>query len=99
MHYTTNCNTQSNAPKDVRDQRPKYVELIAIINKLLLLHLVGVMSFISMMNGQANIKLSTLFVQIITKLVFTRITLKTCVGQNGSSFGKFCVEWKVNTIS
>ena len=34
--------TQSSAPKDGRDQRPKHVELIGIINKPLLLHLVGV---------------------------------------------------------
>ena len=42
MHYTTCCNTQSSAPEDGRDQRPKHVELIGIINKPLLLHLVGV---------------------------------------------------------
>ena len=30
------------APEDGRDQRPKHVELIGIINKPLLLHLVGV---------------------------------------------------------
>ena len=42
VHYTTNCNTQSNAPDDGRDQRPKHAELIGIINKPLLLHPVGV---------------------------------------------------------
>ena len=42
MHYTTSCNTQSSAPEDGRDQRPKHVELIGIINKPLLLHLLGV---------------------------------------------------------
>jgi len=42
LHYTTSCNTQSSAPEDGRDQRPKHVELIGIINKPLLLHLVGV---------------------------------------------------------
>jgi hypothetical protein len=42
VHYTTSCNTQSSAPEDGRDQRPKHVELIEIINKPLLLHLVGV---------------------------------------------------------
>ena len=35
-------NTQSSAPEDGRDHRPKHVELIGIINKLLLLGLVGV---------------------------------------------------------
>ena len=42
VHYTTSCNTQTSAPEDGRDQRPKHVELIGIINKPLLLHLVGV---------------------------------------------------------
>ena len=40
--YTTSCNTESSAPEDGRDHRPKHVELIGIINKSLLLHLVGV---------------------------------------------------------
>ena len=42
VHYTTSCNTQSSAPEDGRDHRPKHVELTGIINKPLLLHLVGV---------------------------------------------------------
>jgi len=42
VHYTTSCNTQSSTPEDGRDQRPKHVELIGIINKPLLLHLVAV---------------------------------------------------------
>jgi hypothetical protein len=42
VHYTTNFNTQSSAPEDGRDHRPKHVELIGIINRPLLLHLVGV---------------------------------------------------------
>ena len=42
VHCTTSCNTQSSAPEDGRDQRPKHVELIRIINKPLLLYLVGV---------------------------------------------------------
>ena len=41
MHYTTSCKTQSSAPEDGRNPRPKHVELIGIINKPLLLHLVG----------------------------------------------------------
>ena len=40
--YTTSCNTQSSAPEDGRDHLPKHVGLIGIINKPLLLHLVGV---------------------------------------------------------
>jgi len=42
VHYTISCNTQSSAPEDGRDQRPKHVQLIGIINKPLLLHIVGV---------------------------------------------------------
>jgi len=42
VHYTTTCNTQSSAPEDGRDYRPKHVEPIGIVNKPLLLHLVGV---------------------------------------------------------
>ena len=42
VHYTTSCNTQSSAPNDGQDPRPKHVELIGIINKPLLLHLIGV---------------------------------------------------------
>ena len=42
VHYTTCCNTQSSASEDGRDHRPKHVELIGIINKPLLLHLVRV---------------------------------------------------------
>ena len=41
VHYTTSCNTQSNAPEDGRNHCPKHVELIGIINNPLLLHLVG----------------------------------------------------------
>ena len=41
VHYTTSCNTQSSASEDGRNNCPKHVELIEIINKPLLLHLVG----------------------------------------------------------
>ena len=34
--------TQPNAPEDGRNYRPKHAELVGIINKPLLLHLVGV---------------------------------------------------------
>ena len=41
VHYTTSCNTQSSAPRDGQNNCPKHVELTGIINKPLLLHLVG----------------------------------------------------------
>jgi len=40
VHYTASGNSHSGDPEDGRDQR--HVELIGIINKPLLLHLVGV---------------------------------------------------------
>jgi len=42
----TSCNTQSSAPEDGRNHRPKHVELIAIINKPLFLHLVGCLCYL-----------------------------------------------------
>ena len=41
VHYTTSYNTQSSAPDDGQNNFPKHVELTGIINKPLLLHLVG----------------------------------------------------------
>jgi len=41
VHYTTDCNTQSSAAEDGQNKWPKHVELTVIINKPLLLHLVG----------------------------------------------------------
>ena len=44
--YTTGCNTQLSAPEDGRNYRPKYFELIGIINKPLLLHLIGCLHYL-----------------------------------------------------
>ena len=41
--------TQSSTPEDGRDQLPKYVQLIEIINKLLLLHLVGCLYYLDLL--------------------------------------------------
>ena len=57
VHYTTSCNTQSSAPEDWQNISPKHFELTGIINKLLLLHLVGCLYYLYlMMHGQAKIK-------------------------------------------
>ena len=40
VYYTKSCNKQSSAPEDGRNNLPKHVELIGIINKPFLLHLV-----------------------------------------------------------
>ena len=42
VHYTTSCNTQCSPPEDGREHCPKHVDLIGIINKPLLLHLLFV---------------------------------------------------------
>ena len=46
VHYTTSCNTQSSAPEDVQNKCSKHVELTGIINKPLLLHLVGCLYYL-----------------------------------------------------
>ena len=47
LHYTAGCNTQSSAPEDGQNKFPKYVELIGIINKPLLLHIVGCLYYLN----------------------------------------------------
>ena len=51
----TSCNSLSRAPEDGQNNFPKHVELTGIINKPLLLHLVGCL-FISVTHSQANIR-------------------------------------------
>ena len=46
LHYTTSCNTQFSAPEDGQNNCPKHVELTGIINKTLLLHLVGCLYYL-----------------------------------------------------
>jgi len=46
VHYTTSCNTQSSVLEDEQNNCPKHVELTAIINKPLLLHLVGCLYYL-----------------------------------------------------
>ena len=46
VHYTTSCNTQSSDPEDGQNNWPKHVELTGIINKPLLLHLVGCLYYL-----------------------------------------------------
>ena len=46
LHYTTSCNTQSSAPEDGQNNFSKHVELTGIINKPLLLHLVGCLYYL-----------------------------------------------------
>ena len=54
MHYTTNCNTQFSAPEDGQNNCPKHVELTGIINKPLLLHLVGCLYYLYKNNARSS---------------------------------------------
>ena len=44
--YATSCNTQSSVPADGQINCPKHVESTGIINKPLLLHLVGCLYYL-----------------------------------------------------
>ena len=46
VHYTKNCNSQSNVPEDGQNNCPKYVELTGVINKPSFLHLVGCLYYL-----------------------------------------------------
>ena len=46
VRYTTSCNTQPSAPEDGQNICPKHVELTGIINKPLLLQLVGCLHYL-----------------------------------------------------
>ena len=46
VQYTTGCNTQSGAPEDGQNNCPTHVELTAITNKPLLLHLVACLYYL-----------------------------------------------------
>jgi hypothetical protein len=46
VHCKTSCNTQSSVPEDGKNNCPKHVELTGIINKPLLLHLVGFLYYL-----------------------------------------------------
>ena len=46
LDYTKSCNTQASAPEDGQNKCPKHVELIGIINKPLLLNLVGCLYYL-----------------------------------------------------
>ena len=46
MHYTASCNILSSVPEEGQNNCPKHVELTGIINKPLLLHLVGCLYYL-----------------------------------------------------
>jgi len=46
VRYTTSCNTQTSAPEDGQNNCPKHLQPTGIINKPLLLHLVGCLYYL-----------------------------------------------------
>ena len=74
VHYTRICNTQSNAPEDGQNNCPKYVELTGIINKPLLLHLVGCLHYLYQWCTVKQISDNELYLLIkYTKSVLLRV--------------------------
>jgi hypothetical protein len=105
VHYTTSCNTQSGAPEDGRNHRPKHVELIGIINKPLLLHLVGV--YIIYINDARSSKYQIKCrvslgeensLQIYTYFCISLLSMKTNPSRKGHviSVGQFSLHFEFN---
>ena len=46
VHYSTSCNTQSSTPEDGQNNCPKHTEVTGIINKPLLLNVVGCLYYL-----------------------------------------------------
>jgi len=70
--YTTSCNTQFNAPDDGQNHHPKHVEMIEIINKPLLLHLIGCLYYLY----------QRYTVKKISKLIFAQLVRKCLTYRN-----------------
>ena len=57
--YTTSCKHSLSAPEDGRNYRPKHVELIHIVNKIIIVASSWLfILLLSMMHGHTNIKFS-----------------------------------------
>jgi hypothetical protein len=68
VHYTASCITQSSAHEDGQNNCPKHVEVAGIINKQLLLHLVGCLYYLYFI---------IFFLDLLNNLILT-LTPKTC---------------------
>ena len=82
VHYTTSCNTQSNAPEDGKNNCPKHVELTGIINKPLLLHQVGCLYYLYFIIFFWDL-LNNLNLTLILKTCRIRWAPNTCKWQTG----------------
>jgi hypothetical protein len=81
VHYTTNCNTQSSAPVDGQNNFPKHVVLTGIINKSLLLHLVGCLYYLYQWYTVKHISDNEIYLMIkYIKNVFWRVATRlSCI--------------------
>ena len=84
--------TQSSAPEDGGDHRPKHVELILIINKLLLLHLVGCLYYLSCLSVCLSVCISVFSISPAVLIFFGG-------GGNLSSCGRIFVKYYVGDSS
>jgi hypothetical protein len=85
VHYTTSCIAQSNAPEDGQNNCPKHVELIGIINKQLLLHLVGCLLYYLYQISSPNLQF------ISTAMEDRLLCVWVCVGVFVGVCGCVCV--------
>ena len=96
VHYTTSCNTQTSAPEDGRDQRPKHVELIGIINEPLLLHLVGVYIIYKICTFPHSAFLGFMRFQKSAHTSINSVNSTACSQWLKRSL--FCTRWELNII-
>ena len=75
MHYTTKCNTQSTVPEDGQNNFPKHVELTGIINKPLLLHLVGYLYYLQQLCTVKQISDNEIY--LLIKYIYKKLSLES----------------------
>jgi hypothetical protein len=78
-HYTTSCIAQSNAPEDGQNNCLNLVALIRIINKQLLLHLVGCLPYY--LYQWCTVKQISKFVITFTGLIIKEMCIRSPAGR------------------
>jgi hypothetical protein len=100
MHYTRSCKTQSIAPEDGQNNCPKHVQLIGIINKPLLLHLVSlyylyqwctVKKISNLINKRLDSTGETCYKQRTTTIPSTVHFRKTADEAHGRLYSSYCL--------